>query len=438
MRTVAKRLTLVSLLLAAILPLYAQADTWSGHIDVRGTKLAVVFHLGGEHPTVDSPNQGIKGIPIQVDRAATGYVSIKIPSLGAAYEGMCMPQKIVGTFRQGGASFSLTLVPGEEKLNRPQTPHPPFPYQQEDVSFVNGDAVLSGTLVLPPSCTRETPVLIMVTGSGLQNRDEEIFEHRPFAVIADALARAGIATLRYDDRGFGASVGGDNVNCTTEDLKNDALAGVRLLRERFDHVGVIGHSEGGTIALMLAAEGQVDFIVSLAGMVVSGRETLVWQNRLAFTAAGYAESDVNTYCKLIAEAFDAQLNGTPLPPVDHLSLPEALKQNYKAVLLQLQSPYIQYFLATDMRPLLSRISCPVLALNGTKDTQVSAESNLEALRNGLPPNGWNKIETAEGLNHLFQHCATGSVAEYGSIEETFAPEVWEAMIQWIQALSCAW
>lgn len=232
---------------------HAQTGTWSGKLDVQGTKISLVFHLDEEKPTVDSPDQGAKGIPIQVTRGEYGSITIKVPSIGATYKGQWLVKQIVGTFMQMGASLPLTLTPGVEKLNRPQTPQGPFPYAQEEVSFANGDAVLKGTLVLPEGYSRKTPVLIMITGSGLQNRDEEIYEHKPFAVIADALARAGIATLRYDDRGFGESTG-DLVHCTTEDMKNDALAGIGLLRERFDRVGIIGHSEGGTIALMLAAE----------------------------------------------------------------------------------------------------------------------------------------------------------------------------------------
>lgn len=261
------------MLLGAVFSTCAQTGSWSGKLDVQGAKLSLVFHLDEENPTMDSPDQGAKGIPIEVTRAATGNITIKVPSIGATYEGLWLIKQIVGTFKQMGASLPLTLTPGEEKLNRPQTPKGPFPYTQEEVSFSNGDAVLKGTLVLPEGCTRNTPVLIMVTGSGLQNRDEVFYEHRPFAVIADAFARTGIATLRYDDRGFGESTG-DIINCTTEDLKNDALVGIGLLRERFDKVGVIGHSEGSTIALMLAAEKKADFIVSLAGMVVSGKETL--------------------------------------------------------------------------------------------------------------------------------------------------------------------
>ena len=408
---------------------HAQTGTWSGKLDVQGTKISLVFHLDEENPTMDSPDQGAKGIPIQVTRGEMGNITIKISSIGATYEGQWLVRQIVGTFKQWGSSLPMTLTPGVEKLNRPQTPVGPFPYATEEVSFSNGDAVLKGTLVLPEGCSRKTPVLIMVTGSGLQNRDEEIYEHKPFAVIADALARAGIATLRYDDRGFGESTG-DLVLCTTEDLKNDALAGIDLLRKRFDKVGVIGHSEGGTIALMLAAENKADFIVSLAGMVVSGKETLLWQNRVSLAAAGIPAETIDSYCKALETVFDASTAGMPLPSTSQFDLPAALSQNLSAVMRQLSMPYLKHFVTLDVRPLLGGISCPVLALNGTKDMQVEAESNLGALRSGLPDNPCNKFETVEGVNHMFQHCQTGMTTEYRDIEETFAPEVLETLVEW--------
>ena len=273
-------LTLFASLFLLVFQTNAQTGTWSGKLDVQGTKLSLVFHLDGDNPTMDSPDQGAKGIPVQIERNSYGGINIKIPSIGASYEGIYMVHQVVGTFKQAGMSLPLTLIPGEDKPKRPQTPKSPFPYATEEVSFMNGDVALNGTLVLPEGYTRTTPVLIMVTGSGQQNRDEELFEHKPFAVIADALARAGIATLRYDDRGFDGYEGNIN-DCTTEDFKNDALSGIELLRTRFDRVGVLGHSEGGTIALMLAAEQKVDFVVSLAGMVVSGAETLFRHNRIA-------------------------------------------------------------------------------------------------------------------------------------------------------------
>lgn len=427
-----KRLLAAAILfLATLAGADAQTGAWSGKLDVQGTKLSLVFHLDDENPAVDSPDQGAKGIPIQIERKAAGKLLIRIPSLGASYEGNWMIKQIVGTFTQMGTSLPLTLKPGEDKPKRPQTPQGPFPYTSEEVTFANGDVTLNGTLVLPEGYNRSTPALVMVTGSGQQNRDEEIFDHKPFAVISDALARAGIATLRYDDRGYGTKT--ENLsNSTTEDFKNDAAAGIALLRERFDKVGVIGHSEGGTIALMLAAEQKADFIVSLAGMVISGAETLLWQNRISLAQAGIPQESIDSYCKILGEAFEARINGGSAPNPERNDLPDALKQNYLAVLAQLQTPYMSYFISLDMRKILYKVGCPVLALNGTKDIQVEAESNLNALADGMTANNIRKIEKVEDVNHLFQHCTTGAVTEYREIEETIAPEVLETVTKWIQ------
>lgn len=427
-----KRLLAAAILfLATLAGADAQTGAWSGKLDVQGTKLSLVFHLDDENPSMDSPDQGAKGIPIQIERKAAGKLLIRIPSLGASYEGNWMIKQIVGTFTQMGTSLPLTLKPGEDKPKRPQTPQGPFPYTSEEVTFANGDVTLNGTLVLPEGYNRSTPALVMVTGSGQQNRDEEIFDHKPFAVISDALARAGIATLRYDDRGYGTKTA-NLANSTTEDFKNDAAAGIALLRERFDKVGVIGHSEGGTIALMLAAEQKADFIVSLAGMVISGAETLLWQNRISLAQAGIPQESIDTYCKILGEAFEARINGGSAPNPERYDLPYALKQNYLAVLAQLQTPYMSHFISLDMRKILYKVGCPVLALNGTKDIQVEAESNLNALADGMTANNIRKIEKVEGVNHLFQHCTTGAVTEYREIEETIAPEVLETVTKWIQ------
>lgn len=408
----------------------AQTGTWSGRLEVQGTSLSIVFHLDGDQPAADSPDQGVTGLPIEVERSGAGKIIVRIPSLAARFEGQWLINRIVGTFTQMGMSLPLTLTPGENKPKRPQTPEGPFLYATEEVSFANGDVVLNGTLVLPEGVSRETPVLIMVTGSGQQNRDEELFDHKPFAVIADALAKAGIATLRYDDRGYG-DPSADPMAWTTDDFKQDALAGMELLRKRFDKVGVLGHSEGGTIAMMIAAEHKADFIVSLAGMAVSGTETLVEQNRLALAGLGFGDETVKSYCRLVDTAFKAIVNGDMMPDPAVYDLPESLVQNYQAVAVQIRMPYFTRFLSLDMRPLLGSIDCPVLALNGTKDNQVDHTGNLAAIRKGLKADPKNLVESLDGLNHLFQHCKTGDVAEYRTIEETFSPEALERIVQWV-------
>lgn len=428
-----KRVLSLVCLLALSISAYSQTGTWSGKVEAQGKSLTAVFHLDDSGCSFDSPDQGATGLPALASRTELGKLVIKIPSIGATYEGLWLGDRIIGSLIQRGVSFPLTLTPGEPELNRPQTPVGPFPYSCEEVSFTNGDAVLKGTLVLPEGFSRKTPAVIMVTGSGLQNRDEELFEHKPFAVIADALARKGIASLRYDDRGFGESTG-DLVFCTIKDFKEDALAGIGLLRERFDKVGVIGHSEGGTIALLIASEGKADFIVSLAGGVMSGKEVLLWQNRTMLPASGFDAESVTAYCKLLEEAFDAIIAGEQVPSAVNTGLPEALVQNYQMTVAQLRSPYLKSFLKLDASKSLGLISCPVLALNGTKDTQVECESNLGALRAGLSPAVHARVEAVEGVNHLFQHCQTGASTEYRNIEETFAPEVLDLIVNWVKTL----
>ena len=423
----------VLVMVCAALPLRGQEGVWTGKLEVSGTELALVFNLSDEGATLDVPDQGAKGIAVEVSRDAVGGITLNVPAINASFKGLWAGKVIAGTFTQHGMSFPMTLTPGAPVVRRPQTPVGPFPYTTEEVSFSNGDAVLKGTLTMPADCDRKTPVLVMVTGSGLQNRDEELFGHKPFAVIADAFARAGIATLRYDDRGFGESTG-DVVLCTTEDLKNDALAGVKLLRDRFERVGVIGHSEGGTIALMLAGERQVDFVVSLAGMIVSGAETLLAQNRRAFESAGLPESEVEAFARLLSDTFTAIRTRAPLPSADNYDITDALRKNYAAALPSFRTPYMEFFLGLDLSASLSGITCPVMALNGTKDTQVQCDRNIAALEAGLPSNSRSVIRAEDGLNHLFQHCVTGEVSEYKNIEETFSPEVLSEMIAWIKTL----
>ena len=430
-----KILMILALMAVAAVTLKAQTGAWTGKLKVSGVELALIFNIGEESATLDVPDQGAKDIPVEVSRDAVGGITLNVPAINASFKGLWAGKVIAGTFTQHGMSFPMTLTPGAPVVRRPQTPVGPFPYTTEEVSFSNGDAVLKGTLTMPADCDRKTPVLVMVTGSGLQNRDEEMFSHKPFAVIADAFARAGIATLRYDDRGFGESTG-DVVLCTTEDLKNDALAGVKLLRDRFERVGVIGHSEGGTIALMLAGERQVDFAVSLAGMIVSGAETLLAQNRRAFESAGLpeSESEVEAFARLLSDTFTAIRTRSPLPSADNYDITDALRKNYAAALPSFRTPYMEFFLGLDLSASLSGITCPVMALNGIKDTQVQCDRNIAVLKAGLPSNSRSVIRAEDGLNHLFQHCVTGEVSEYKSIEETFSPEVLSEMIAWIKTL----
>ena len=409
----------------------AQEGAWNGELDVMGSKLPLVFNFSPNGCTMDSPSQNANGIPAEKTVTDDGTIKVTVGMIGATFEGKMADGEIKGTFTQNGYPLPLTLKAGKLAVKRPQTPVPPFPYKEESVSFTNAGYTFNGTLTLPENYTKDTPVVLMVTGSGQQNRDEELFEHKPFAVIADALARQGIASLRYDDRGWGdASV--KFMNFTTDDFRQDAAAALPLLRKRFNKVGILGHSEGGTIAMMLAAEGKTDFIVSLAGMAISGKETLVMQNRQAMSVLGLPKETVDTYCNSISKALDEIASGKKASEINIDGMPEALKPITIKSLQQADTPYIRHFLNIDVSELLSKIKCPVLALNGTKDTQVDCTANAIQLERGLT-NCKHTIKKVDGVNHLFQHCTTGNVIEYQQIEETIAPEVLQTITGWINS-----
>ncbi len=386
--------------------------TWKGNLDLKSSKLTVVFHFNGDTCTMDSPNQGAKGIPVEVVYMSSDSVSVSNKQIGMVYSGKLQDGKINGQFKQRGISLPLVLAPEEVTRNRPQTPTPPYPYQTEDISFTNGDVSLSGTLVYPEGWNgkKKVPVAIMVSGSGLQNRDEEVFGHKPFLVIADYLARHGIATLRYDDRGAGLSTG-DGRKATSKDFMEDALAGIEFLRSKgkFGKIGVIGHSEGGEIAFMLGARKKVDFLVSLAGPGVQGDSILVRQNNNALRKAGH---DITVTREQVREAVKSR-----------------------------NDPWLDYFSDYDPVQDIRQVRCPALILNGDKDTQVESAVNIPPIEGNLPrdrrgrfASRHTEIKVYPGLNHLFQHCVTGQKEEYIDIEETFSTEVLEDIAAWIGKL----
>lgn len=405
-----KRISAIILALCAVIPSLAQnafTGRWHGKLSAGQTSITIVFNIsengdGGLACTMDSPDQGATGIAARVDGASGCNIEISIPSLGAGYKGSIFMGSLLGTFTQMGRDFPLTLAKGEEKLNRPQTPKPPFPYTTREVSFTNADAgaTLAGTLVIPQGASADTPVVIMVTGSGLENRDEEIFDHKPFLVLADFLARHGVASLRYDDRGYGESKGGEIRNATTPDFRDDARAGIEFLRQTglFGKIGVLGHSEGASIAFMLGASGDCDFVISLAGIGVKGEEALLAQANKVLELAGTDQ--------------------------------RYTLQQYRQLLSSQNSPWMDWFAAYDPQADIRACKCPVFAANGDRDIQVISALNLAAIRNLLPQNSANRVTEYQGLNHLFQHCTTGNVTEYRSIEETISAQLLQDLADW--------
>ncbi len=375
---------------------------WSGIIE--GVGLAFTLNFGDECYAT-SPDQGDMKLNFKIKTLTDKTIKVRIPLVMTSYEGTIHEDRIEGQFAQMGKKFPLNLRRGTIVRNRPQNPQPPFPYQTQEVTFESGDHTLAGTLSLPDGA-ENPPVVLFVSGSGAQNRDEELLGHKPFAVIADALARKGIASLRYDDRGTAESTG-DFSATTTAGFADDAAAGIHYLRELgFSKVGVLGHSEGGTIAFMLAgapewADNRPDYIISLAGMAERGDSTLVHQSQLQYKMSG----------------------------VPKVAIGLMVKKTLKTV--KKSKPWGPYFLELDPSEAIAATQCPVLALNGEKDTQVIPEYNLELIRQLLPT---ADTRLYPNLNHLFQHCDTGLGTEYATIEETVAPEVLSDIIAWIRGL----
>ncbi len=443
--------------------------TWEGKLSVSGIELRLVFHIekdeSGYSGTMDSPDQGGFGIKLGKIIAENDSVIITVPSVYGSYEGNFKSEsKLVGSWKQGAANLPLDVeLQSEENVvkapDRPQEPKPPFPYPTREVEIENAEdgITLAGTLSIPKG-SGPFPGAILVTGSGPQNRDEELLGHKPFLVLSDYLTRHGIAVLRYDDRGVGKSTG-EFGSATSEDFATDALSALKTL-EKFpeinkDNIGIIGHSEGGLIAPMVAASSDdVDFIVLLAAPGLNGEQILYLQSRLIARASGAEEEIIKQSVGLSKQAYQIvidepdstkasdQLSALVDEYLEDLGEEEKTKaQNNRETLIsglnRINNPWFRYFLIYEPSSSLEKVKCPVLALNGEKDLQVPPKENLEAIENALKKGGNDQytIHELKGLNHLFQHSETGAPSEYAQIEETFAEEAMKIVSDWILKVS---
>ncbi len=447
----------------------SEAVSWSGVI-AGAIEFFVTFTPAADGSgfvaTLDIPAQGLSGYPLSdvvyTDTQISFHLPIAPPN-GATWRATRDPgaTTVTGELEQGTTTVAFSmemLAEGEEPgPERPQTPTAPFPYSSREVSYTNdADGTrLAGTLTVPDGAG-PFPAVLLITGSGPQNRDEEIFGHKPFWVLADHLSRNGIAVLRVDDRGVGESIG-DLEDATTEDFAGDALAGVRFLatRERVDAgaIGLVGHSEGGIIAPMVAEQSDdVAFIVLLAGSGLPGVELMVMQLEATQRAIGRPEENIARQVVVQRRVLEAAAAGADLPeitegvaeltrvqvsamPQDQRPSSEQLEPGIEAQAAQLTLPWFRFFLNFDPRPTLRRVSVPTLALNGSLDTQVPAAANLAAIRQALEVGGNTDVTVRElaGLNHMFQTAETGSPTEYATIEETFSPRALEVITEWIRA-----
>ena len=437
---------------------------WEGKLKVPGIELRIVCKIsknpdGALIATLDSPDQGVTDIPVEKVMVKDHDLYMEINSLGGIFEGKISSDflTIEGQWKQSGQTLPLTVkrVDKAVEILRPQEPKKPYPYKQEEVNYENKDAGISlvGTLTLP-SGGAPFPAVLLITGSGPQDRNETVSGHRPFLVLADYLTRRGIAVLRVDDRGVGESTG-DFSQATSEDFASDILSGIEYFKARKEinpkQIGLIGHSEGGLIAPMVAVESQdVAFIILMAGTGLTGEEILYLQGALISRAMGVSEEDIGKN-----HQFNEKIFSLIIEEKDEKNIEEKLRQMFmtdwaelseeekKAIgdpevflnvqLQSLLSPWFKFFLTYDPKPTLNKVKCPVLAINGEKDLQVPPKENLFAIEQALAAGGNKNFTVKElpGLNHLFQTAQTGLPVEYAKIEETISPVALKIISDWI-------
>ena len=437
---------------------------WMGSLEVQGgQELRILFNIstgpeGSPTATMDSLDQGVSGIPVEKLTYKDGNLRLEVTSTGV-FEGVLKEDgtALEGEWKQSGLVLPLVLTRIEEKpeMSREQDPIKPYPYDEEEVVYENKEAgiQLAGTLTTPKT-EGPFPTVLLITGSGKQDRNEEVFGHRPFLVLSDYLTRQGIAVLRVDDRGVGGSTGNFS-NVTTEDFAEDAVAGVEYLKSREDidpeRIGLVGHSEGGLIAPIAAVRSpDVAFIVLMAGPGVTGEEIVLAQSRLVAEADGVPEETITKNEALLKDIFTVikeeendtiageEIHGLITDMVENLSEEEKQYSSYTEESLDteiklLVSPWTRYFLTYDPKTTLMEVECPVLAINGEKDLQVPPEENLRAIEEALEAGGNEDYTVKElpELNHLFQTAQTGSPSEYAAIEETMSPDAMELIGDWV-------
>jgi len=429
---------------------------WYGVLKVQSTKLRLSFNIKktetGYKSTMDSLDQGALGILVKSTSFENSILKILIPKLGVNFEGKLENGKINGTFKQNGFSFPLVLSKKEikkAKLNRPQEPKKPYSYISEEVEFENKEdkIILAGTLTLPNK-KNKFPAVVLISGSGPQNRNEELLGHKPFLVLADYLTKKGIAVLRFDDRGTAKSTGNFK-KATTFDFVKDVESAVKYLQTRAEidksKIGLIGHSEGGIIAPIVSAKNKfVHFIVLMAGPALRGDKLLLLQKKKIELEMGISAIAVQYNSQMFAGAYKIIIDEKLKKDEFKKKLSDYFTKKYETVLSkeqkngiikQLTTPWMTTFIRLDPAVYLKKVNCTVLAINGDKDLQVPSKENLKVMKDALEKAKIKfSIKEFKGLNHLFQECKTGLPSKYGQIEETISPKVLNEISNWILSL----
>jgi len=437
---------------------------WQGTLKVQGIELRIIFKIKKDKDeslsaTMDSPDQGAENIPMDTVKLEGSNLFMELKKAGGVYEGSISEdgKKIEGTWKQGGLDFPLVLEHTDKvaELKRPQEPKKPFPYKEEEVAYKNEkhEIKLAGTLTLPQG-EGPFPAVLLISGSGAQDRNEELLGHKPFLLLSDYLTRRNISVLRVDDRGVGGSTGNLSES-TSINLAEDVLSGVRFLKTRKEidpeRIGLIGHSEGGIIAPIVASKSEdIAFIILMAGTGLTGEEILYLQGELIARANGATEEEIQearlrqelifNVLKKEKDNDSAEKALRKLYEEDIAGMDEEEKKEaevsdevFKASLKKILNPWFRFFLTFDPKTALNKVKCPVLAIIGEKDLQVPPEQNLKEIEKALKQggNGDYTVKELPGLNHLFQTADTGAPGEYGKIEETISPSALKLIGDWL-------
>lgn len=456
----------ITLLLLISSGIFAQepiVGSWEGTLHIQNKALRIRFHIEASdslyHSRMDSPDQGAFDLPTTRTSFRDNKLEIIASGLGLFYRGTLLQDTIEGTLNQGGMPLPLNLYRFVKTApDRPQTPQEPFPYAAEELLIPagDGDRVLGATLTLPAG-KGPFPAVMLIAGSGPNDRDETVFGHKPFLVIADHLTRQGFAVLRYDKRGVGKSTGNFST-ATIEDFANDARAVVNYLKQQEeidpDRIGLLGHSEGGLVSAMLAAGNRdIAFAVLMAAPGTTGMEIVLDQNQISLTHQGVEPETIEELQKLNRETFGMLLewkgteedrtalrdqlsrfwNKLPLLVRMKVEKEAFLRSQFNAMTM----PGYLSFLRANPSLYLKEVTCPLLALNGEKDTQVPAVKNIRAITSALEIAGNKNVETRiyPGLNHLFQECITGLTDEYAKSEQTLAPVMLNEVGEWLKEVT---
>lgn len=464
MKLITKSILSLTISLLSVVSLFSQdiIGSWHGTLKVQGVELEIVFHIEQQDSIyvtlMDSPTQGAFGIATTKTTFEVQKLEIVAANLAIFYQGKLHNDTIKGTFTQGGMPFPLTLSSTDKKeIMRPQTPLAPFTYDVEEITFAStkDNIKLAATLTLPKG-KENNPAVILIAGSGPNDRDETIFAHKPFWVLADYLSRQGIAVLRYDKRGVGESEG-EYFMATTEDFAEDAEAAFNYLKNRKEidpaNIGLIGHSEGGVIAPMVAVRNSdLKFAVLMAGLGVTGMELVLKQHQHAFDKTSLSKEEKENLNTLLINIYSNVLDWKEYVGSDEernqlkielgtlwQNLPPEIKGQAeqdlfeKTTIANITSPWFRHFLKINTADHLQKLTIPILAINGQNDTQVEYQTNLKEIGEALKKanNKHYTIKSYPHLNHLFQESTTGEIDEYGKIEQTFSPLVLSDIANWI-------